>query len=133
MNPSPCYQCMETPIRLKLKIKKHIIERHFHRTNAVNTSFFYGEVSVRMVYETFIAMYWAGILRGQLGYQNRLIYYCPFDYVKGTFPKTVHSRRIVEHRETCYVKVVCATSECSNCGRRVPTEIITMFPHEGPN
>ena len=133
MNPLPCHKSMDTPTRLKLRAKKHIIEKHIHQTNVVNTSLYSPGVSVRMVYETFTAKHRAGILRRELAYQNRLIYYCPFDHVIGTFPKLVHSRRIVEHRETCYVKVVCATSECSSCGRRVPTEIITMFPDEGPN
>lgn len=129
MNPLPCHKCMDTPTRLKLRAKKHIIEKHIHQTNVVKTSLYSPGVSG----ETFTAKHRVGILRRELAYQNRLICYCPFDHVIGTFPKLVHSRRIVEHRETCYVKVVCATSECSSCGRRVLTEIITMFPDEGPN
>ena len=133
MNPSRCYWCMESPIRLERKDKEHIIERHFHRTNVENISMFYSDISVRMVFETFKAKLRAGILKGELVYPSeRLIYYCPFDFGIGTFP-IEHPSGIVEHRETCYVKVICATSRCSNCGRLVPKVVITMFPDGSHN
>ena len=120
-------------LRISKKNKKHVIDKHFHRTDADYISFFYPHISLRMVFERFRAKLRAGILKGKPVYPSkRLIYCCPLDFEVGTFP--LRSRRWgIKHHKTCYVRVVCATSQCSNCGRLVPSEIITIFPDRRRN
>ena len=124
-----CYECLEIPIELEWEDKQHIIDKHFNQRNDENISFFYPYISVRMVLEKFKAMLRAGILRGECGRFERLIYHCPFDDGIGTFP-IKHPCGNIEHCETRYVRVICNTIECSNCGRLVPTWVVTMFPEE---
>ena len=124
-----CYECLEIPIELEWEDKKHIIDKHFNQRNDENISFFYPYISVRMVLEKFKAMLRAGILRGECGRFERLIYHCPFDDGIGTFP-IKHPCGNIEHCETRYVRVICDTIECCNCGRLVPTWVVTMFPEE---
>ena len=129
MDSFPCYECLEIPIELEWEDKQHIIDRHFNQRNDENISFFYRDISVRMVLEKFKAMLRAGILRGELGRFERLIYHCPFDDGIGTFP-IEHPCGNIERCETRYVRVICDTIECRNCGRLVPTWVVTMFPKE---
>ena len=124
-----CYECLEIPIELEWEDKQHIIDKHFNQRNDENISFFYPYISVRMVLEKFKAILRAGILRGECGRFERLIYHCPFDDGIGTFP-IKHPCGNIEHCETRYVRVICNTIECSNCGRLVPTWVVTMFPEE---
>ena len=124
-----CYECLEIPIELEWEDKKHIIDKHFNQRNDENISFFYPYISVRMVLEKFKAMLRAGILRGECGRFERLIYHCPFDDGIGTFP-IKHPCGNIEHCETRYVRVICDKIECRNCGLLVPTWVVTMFPEE---
>lgn len=124
-----CYECMEIPIELEREEKDHIIDKHFNRRDDWYISFFYYYISVRMVLEKFKAMLRAGILRGEPGRFERLIYHCPFDDGIGTFP-IEHPCGIIEHFETSYVRVICDTIECRNCGRPVPKWVVTMYPEK---
>lgn len=145
MNPS-CDSCMESINRLKID-NKHIYEEHFDRADVENVSSFYHDISLLMVFDIFKAKLRAGILKGYVQHRSkksrgsrrsrrsrRLIYHCPLDFVVGTFP--VRRRgRVMKRHETCYVKVVCATSKCRNhfCRRLAPKLVITMFPFRDCN
>lgn len=102
MNLSRCYWCIESLYRLRIH-KQHIIEKHFNRTNADDISLFYPYISLRMVFETFRAKLREGILEGKVDHlSGRLIYYCPLDFVVGTF-SIRHDWGFTLH-ETCFVR-----------------------------
>lgn len=122
-----CYECMEIPIELERERKDKIIDKHFNRRDDRYISFFYYYISVRMVLEEFKAMLRAGILRGEPGRFERLIYHCPFDDEIGTFA-VEHPCGIIVHCETRYVRVICDTITCRNCGRLVPKWVVSMYP-----
>ena len=100
-----------------------------------------------MVFDTFKAKLRAGSLKGYVEHRSKqsrgfrrsrrsrgLNYYCLLDFFVGTFP--VRRRgRVIKRHETCYVKVVCATSKCRNhfCRRLAPKLVIIMFPYGGCN
>ena len=128
MNLSRCYWRIESLYRLRIH-KQHIIEKHFNRTNADDIFLFYPHISLRMVFETFRAKLRAGILEGKVDHlSGRLIYYYPLDFVVGTF--SIRRDWGFTLHETCFVRLVCATSRCPNrfCRRLVPTVVITIFP-----
>ena len=129
MNTS-CYSCRESIKRLKLH-KKHIIEKHYDRTGVDDISVFYPDIPLPMVFDKFKENLRAGILKGKFDRRlRRLIYSFRLDFVVGTFP--IRSRqRGVQHSKTRCVRVVCATSRCSNCGLPVPGRVITIFPDGG--
>ena len=122
-----CYECMEIPIELEREKKDKIIDKHFNRRDDRYISFFYYTISVRMVLEEFKAMLRAGILRGEPGRFGRLIYHCYFHGGIGTFA-IKHPRGIIKRYETRYVRVICATITCRNCGRLVPKWVVSMYP-----
>ena len=134
MNPSRCYLSIESLNRLKI-LMKHIYDKHFDRTDVDDISLFHPHISLPMVFETFKAKLQVGILERKVDRRSRrLIYYCPFDFVVGTFPNRRRIKRI-KHQKTCLVKVVCVTSKCRNrfCRRLVPRVVITIFPYGGGN
>ena len=137
MIPCCCRESLQR-VCMSRKAKKHVIDKHFD-PNAFGISIFYPHISLRLAFETFKAKLCAGILEGEVvhdyGHSHsdpppRLIYYCPFDYVVGTFPMRQLWR--IKNIETCYVRAVFATSRCSNpfCHRLVPSLLITIFPDE---
>ena len=123
---SSCYSCRESIKQLKLH-KKYIYKKHYDRTSVDDISIFYPEIPLPMVFDKFKKSLRAGILKGIFECRlRRLIYYFRLDFVLGTFP-TRSRRQGTKHRKTRYVRVVCATSRCSNCGLPVPRRVITIF------
>ena len=136
MNPSQCDSCMKSFDRLKIN-EEHIYDKHFDRTDDDDISLFYSKNVLPLVFDTFKAKLQAGILKGKVQDRSRkskrLIYQCPLDFAVGTYPVR-HRRRGIKHHETCCVRVVCATSKCSNrfCPIGfVPRVVITIFPDGG--
>ena len=92
-------------------IWEHIIDKHFHRMNVDNLSYFIdgfwniqGQASGRYSErKTSLSIGKTDLLR-------------PLWFGKGIFP-ILSPWGIIEHRETWYVKVARATSKCSNFGR----------------
>lgn len=137
---------MESINRLKID-NKHIYQEHFDRADMENVALFYHNISLPMVFDTFKAKLRAGSLKGYVEHRSKqsrgfrrsrrsrgLNYYCLLDFFVGTFP--VRRRgRVIKRHETCYVKVVCATSKCRNhfCRRLAPKLVIIMFPYGGCN
>ena len=120
-----CCQCIQSIDRLQIR-KRHIIDKHFDRTNVDDSYLFYPQISLRMVFETFRAKLRAGILERKIDHPSRrLIYYCPLDFVVGTF--SIRHRWGFTLHETRYVRVVCSTLECHFCHCLVPTLIRTIF------
>ena len=100
---------------------------------------FYSDISLPLVFDIFKAKLQAGILKGKVqdrpGKSKRLIYYCPLHFAVGTY-SVRRRRRGIKHYKTCCVRVVCATSKCSNrfCQTGlVPRVVITIFPDGGHN
>ena len=123
---SSCYSCRESIKQLKLH-KKYIYKKHYDRTSVDDISIFFPEIPLPMVFDKFKKSLRAGILKGIFECRlRRLIYYFRLDFVLGTFP-TRSRRQGTKHRKTHYVRVVCATSRCSNCGLPVPRRVITIF------
>ena len=122
-----CDECMDIPIELEREKRDKIIHKHFNRGGDQYVSFFYRGISVWMVLEEFKAMLRAGILRGKPGRFGRLIYHCYFHDGIGTFA-IKHPRGIIKHYETRYVRVICDTIKCRNCGRLVPKWVVSMYP-----
>ena len=123
---SSCYSCRESIKQLKLH-KKYIYKKHYDRTSDDDIAIFYPEIPLPMVFDKFKKSLRAGILKGIFECRlRRLIYYFRLDFVLGTFP-TRSRRQGTKHRKTRYVRVVCATSRCSNCGLPVPRRVITIF------
>ena len=134
-----CNTCVERHNEIRADWE-HIYVKHSYRTGVDDVSLFRSDISLLVYYNTFIAELREGNLRGELDLDHgseRLVYYCPFDFVVGTFPDRNRCRRggrIIQY-ETYFVKVVCATSRCPNqlCCRLFPTFVITMYPHIGHN
>ena len=138
MNLSQCDSCMKSFTRLKIH-EEHIYGKHFDRTDVDDISLFYSDISLPLVFDIFKAKLQEGILKGKVqdrsGKSKRLIYYCPLHFAVGTY-SVRRRRRGVKHYETCCVRVVCATSKCSNrfCQTGlVPRVVIAIFPDGGHN
>ena len=122
MNSTRCKSCRKSSIRLEWKVRKHIIDKHFHLTNVDGISSFYRDISLRMIFETFEAKLRDGILEEGDNHSSRnMIYYCPFDFVVGSSP----TRR--GRRRTRYVRVACTRSICPYCDHNV-IKVKTIFP-----
>ena len=134
-----CNACLERRNEIRANWE-HIYIEHSYRTGVDDVSLFRSDISLLVYYNTFIAELQEGNLQGEPDLDHgseRLVYYCPFDFVVGTFPDRNRCRRggRIIHYETYFVKVVCATSKCHNqlCRRLFPTFVITMYPHIGYN
>ena len=134
-----CNACLERRNEIRANWE-HIYIEHSYRTGVHDVSLFRSDISLLVYYNTFIAELQEGNLQGELDLNHgseRLVYYCPFDFVVGTFPDRNRCRRggRIIHYETYFVKVVCATTRCHNqlCRRLFPTFVITMYPHIGYN
>ena len=132
-----CSACLERRNEIRADWE-HIYVKHSYCTGVDDVSLFRSDISLLVYYNTFIAKLQEGSLQGELDLDHgseRLVYYCPFHFVVGTFPDRNRRRRggRIIHYETYFVKVVCATSRCHNqlCRRLFPTFVITMYPHIG--
>ena len=123
---SSCYSCRESIKQLKLH-KKYIYKSTATVQVLMTSPCFFPKFLLPMVFDKFKKSLRAGILKGIFDCRlRRLIYYFRLDFVLGTFP--IRSRRQgTKNRKTRYVRVVCATSRCSNCGLPVPRRVITIF------
>ena len=123
---SSCYLCRESIKQLKLH-KKYIYKSTATVQVLMTSPCFFPKFLLPMVFDKFKKSLRAGILKGIFECRlRRLIYYFRLDFVLGTFP--IRSRRQgTKNRKTRYVRVVCATSRCSNCGLPVPRRVITIF------
>ena len=123
---SSCYSCRESIKQLKLH-KKYIYKSTATVQVLMTSPCFFPKFLLPMVFDKFKKSLRAGILKGIFECRlRRLIYYFRLDFVLGTFP-TRSRRQGTKHRKTRYVRVVCATSRCSNCGLPVPRRVITIF------
>ena len=135
MNPFQCHTCLKSFDELKI-LEKKISDKHCHGTDGDFISLFHSGIPLSKVIDKFKTMLKAGMLKGEVqdrpGKPKRLIYYCPFDFVVGTYQ--VRGRRgRFKHHETRLVKVVCGTSKCSNRFCQVglvPRVAITMYPYK---
>ena len=132
MNPFQCHSCLKSFDELTILEEK--INKHWNSTTDDFTSLFRPDISLSMVFDEFKTKLKAGMLKGEVqdrpGKPKRLIYYCPFDFVSGTYP--VRRRRCrIKHRETRLVKVVCGTASCENPSCQiglVPRVVVSMYP-----
>ena len=138
MNPFQCHSCLKSFDEMKI-LEKKISDKHCHGTDEDFISLFRFGITLLMVFHEFKTMLKAGMLEGEVqdrpGKPKRLIYYCPFDFVVGTYPVRGRGRRF-KHHETRLVKVVCATSKCRNRFCQVglvPRVAISMYPYEDRN
>lgn len=119
-----CRLCRDSPVRLRWRTKRHIIDKHFGRENVDTCSTFYRHISVRMVFERFKAQFREGSLEKEHPRSSRnLIYYCPFNFVVGSSPSPDGRRRL----RSRHVRVPCVRSTCRNCSHPVIV-IKTIFP-----
>lgn len=130
----PCYSCREREWPcLGNTALEHILDKHYHQTNAIGVSKFYPNTDPLLLLETFKDKLCAGILEGKVDLRDpsapRLIYYCPIEFEVGTYPI---GRWSIPTEESSCVRVVCTTSRCC-CNLLVPRWVITIFPDRDPN
>lgn len=114
--------CRESPIRLRWKTRRHIIDEHFCRENVDTCSTFYRDISFRMVFERFKAQFREGTLEKEDPRSSRnLVYFCLFDRVVGSSPSQYGRKRL----RSRHVRVPCVRSSCRNCSH--PVIVIKTF------
>ena len=119
-----CRSCRESPIRLRWKTRRHIIDEHFCRENVDTCSTFYRDISFRMVFERFKAQFREGTLEKEDPRSSRnLVYFCLFNRVVGSSPSPDGRKRL----RSRHVRVPCVRSTCRNCSHPVIV-IKTFFP-----
>ena len=119
-----CWLCRESPIRLRRKTKRHIIDEHFRREHLDVCSTFYRDISFQMVFERFKTQFREGTLEEKHPRSSRnVIFYCQFDSVLGSSP----SRDGRKRKRSRHARVACVRSKCRNCSHPV-IEIKTFFP-----
>ena len=133
----PCHECIESLHQITVEWE-HVYVKHSYRTDVDDVSLFLPNISLRRVFNTFLADLQDGNLREEIDSRHgpiRLVYHVLFNSIVGTFPDPSRRRRggRIIHYETCFVKVVCDSSRCLLCGRRLPRVVVTMFPHEDRN
>ena len=137
MRPVPCHSCRRAlnQVRIPKWAKRHIIQGHFqctgHEKIGEKRSLF--NKSVISPQRLFIKI--INELRSRLEPNNRqtinrrgrrivrYVYYYKFGFIIGDFPD-----RLGGFCRTDTIKIVCNTTKCQQCNRRLPSEVVTSYP-----
>lgn len=119
MNPL-CLSCIRIVrgIYITPEGEWHVIERHFPPRAAGSVSIFDDAFPPHLFFITAINALRSSEIQGEIHY-NCLRYNIPFNFRVGT------SRN---GNPSSVVRVVCTTTECPDCRRICPEEVITMYP-----
>ena len=134
MRPLHCFSCEAALNQLIIptRAQEHIIERHYYPFTLYDeiaeerSLFFENSVSPESLFNTIITQLRSG-LQANKKQGNHYIYYYTFDFKVGVFPN-----RQGGFCETDTVKFVCNYTECQECNRHWPREVVTVYPCYNP-
>ena len=131
---SSCLSCQETlnQVSVPTWAQEHIIHRHYLRPGyddiVEERSWFFEEVMPsHMLFTTHInelrSVFQASRIQEPKVQGRRIARHYNFGFVIGVYPN-----RQGGFPETDTVKIVCNTTECKECNRRCPNEVVTIYP-----
>ena len=138
MQPERCCSCEEAlnQVSIPTWALQHITQRHYqcigHEEIGEEQSLFYENIiSPDTLSGTIINVLRSGL---QPSHRQtictpgalivRYVYYYRFGFIIGVYPN-----RQGGFCETKRIKIVCNTTECQQCNRRLPTEVVTSYPY----
>ena len=128
---STCPRCFEATLnRVSLPWwrKQHIIERHYPSEEICEErSFFDSSIPHNVIFDGVVNAIRCG-LQPSWNEGHRYIYFHTFDRIVGCFPN-----RQGVFCKTDTVKIVCSYTECHQCHRHWPQEIVTIYPFRNPS
>lgn len=137
MWPVPCRYCEDAlrQVIISRGARQHITQRHYPGTGYEERSkFFQNAIPPHTLFGAITNELRSGLQPTQIQetYRQgrrilRYVYYYRFGFIIGVFPN-----RQGGFSETDTIKIVCNTTECQQCNRRLPSEVVTSFPCYNP-
>lgn len=124
----PCFSCMSIlqKVQVPTWAQRHIIKKHYRKRKHERQSMFKKSMPPQTLFSRVCELLRSGLKISE-EQCPRFLYYYTFASKVGVCPN-----RCGDFSATKTVKIVCNTKICEKCGRRWPSEVVTIYPCKKP-
>ena len=124
----PCFSCMSIlqKVQVPTWAQRHIIKKHYPKRKHERQSMFKKSIPPQTLFSRVCELLRSGLKISE-EQCPRFLYYYTFASKVGVCPN-----RCGDFSATKTVKIVCNTKICEKCGRRWPSEVVTIYPCKKP-